>query len=304
MKKTITLIFCLFAIVNTMFSQRTLYVDDFNTIIGSPSKEDKLLLFAKKNNFKTLILYQLNKVDKRWSLTNPLENRVLAEFIAKAKNEFSIQNIGASGECASFFTETINPYNNSRNKAEEKFDIYNLEYEYWSTKASRESGYYCINYLSDNSIPCTRNGSFNFFIDNLKEMKQLSKNNIHDIKIEAYLGFYTQKEISSITKYCDRLIIQAHGKSPKVSLASAKKSLEHLLKTNSKIKTSILFSTRMNHMGYWFKSHSLESGEKSFFTEMNNKNSNLKKNINFDGFSYHTYSFLEKSVSYFYYTRN
>ena len=63
-----------------MFSQRTLYVDDFNTIIGSPSKEDKLLLFAKKNNFKTLILYQLNKVDKRWSLTDPRENTVLSEF--------------------------------------------------------------------------------------------------------------------------------------------------------------------------------------------------------------------------------
>lgn len=304
MKKTITFIFCLFVITNSLFSQRTLYVDNFNNIIGSPNKEDKLLLFAKKNNFKTLILYQLNKVDKKWSLTDPIGNTVLAEFIAKAKNEFSIQNIGASGECASFFTERINPYNNSRNKAEEKFDIYNLEYEYWSTKASGESGYYCINYLNDNSIPCNRNGSFNFFIENLKELQQLSKNNIHKIKIEAFLGYYTQKEISEITKYSDRIIVQAYGKNPKVSFSSAKKSLAHLLKINSKIKTSILFSTRMNHLGYWFKSHSLESVEKSFFGEMNKNNINLKEKLNLDGFSYHTYSFLEKSVGYFHYTRN
>lgn len=233
MKKTITSIFCLFILTHIMFAQRTLYVDDFNTIIGSPNKEDKLLLFAKKNNFKTLILYQLNKVDKRWSLTDPRENTILSDFIAKAKNKFSIQNIGASGECASFFTETIDLYNNSRNKPEEKFDIYNLEYEYWSKKASEDGGYYCEGYLRDNSMPCNRNGSFNFFIDNLKEMKQLSKNNIHNIKIDAYLGFYTSNEINSIVKYCDGLTILAYGKSPKTSYASAKKSLAYLLKTNS-----------------------------------------------------------------------
>ena len=304
MKKIIILFFFLFTITNTLFSQRTLYVDDFNNIIGSPSKEDKLLLFAKKNNFKTLILYQLNKVDKKWSLSDPRANNVLSEFIAKAKNKFSIQNIGASGESASFFTETIDVYNKSRNKSDEKFDIYNLEYEYWSNKASGDSGYYCINYLEDNSIPCTRNGSFNFFIENLKEMKQLSKNNIHDIKIEAYLGYFTPKEINSIVKYCDRLIIQAYGKTPKVSFATAKKSLTYLLKTNSKVKTSILFSTQMNNMGYWFKSHSLENSENRFFDLMNGNNINLKKKLNLDGFSYHTYSFLEKSVNYFYYSKN
>jgi hypothetical protein len=34
-----------------------------------------------------------------------------------------------------FFTSTINVYNYSRSNAEEKLDIYNLEYEYWSKKA-------------------------------------------------------------------------------------------------------------------------------------------------------------------------
>jgi hypothetical protein len=294
----------LLAVSHVLFSQRTLYVDDFNNIIGSPSKEDRLLLFAKKNNFKTLILYQLNKVDKRWSLKDPRKNNVLAEFITKAKNEFSIKNVGASGECASFFTNTIDPYNKTRNKPDEKFDIYNLEYEYWSKKASEDEGYYCENYLKDKSIPCNRNGSFKFFIDNLKELKLLSKNNIHNIKIEAYVGYYSQKEISSIVKYSDRLIVQAFGKNPRISFASAKKSLAHLLKINSKIKTSILFSTRMNNMGFWFKSHGLEDTETMFFDKMNIDNINLKKSLNLDGFSYHTYSFLEKSISYFSYSRN
>ncbi len=304
MRIVLTLLFC-FIITKTIFGrQRTLYVDNFINIIGSPNKEDKLLLFAKRNNFKTLILYQLNKVDKIWNLTDPRKNSVLAEFIDKAKTKFSIQYIGASGESASFFKDIIHPYNNTRNKAEEKFDIYNLEYEYWSKKASGPNGYYCVNYLEENAMPCDRNGSFNYFVSNLKNLKKLSQNNLHTIKIEAYLGYYSQKEISTIVKYCDRLIIQTSGKTPKVSYKFAKKSLSLIAKIKTKVKTSILYTTRMNQMGYWLKSNSLETAEQQFFNAMNTHNYQLKKALNLDGFSYHTYSFLEKSVNYFSYSRN
>ena len=60
----------------------------------------------------------------------------------------------------------------------------------------------------------------------------------------------------------------------------------------------------MKQMGYWLKFDSLQNGEKNFLKEMNKKNINLKKNLNFDGFSYHTYSFLEKSISYYSYSNN
>lgn len=304
MRKYLILIFCFITITSTFCRQRTLYVDGFIDILGNPNKEDNLLLFAKRNNFKTLILYQLNKVDKKWALADPRKNNILSEFITKAKLKFSVQNIGASGESATFFTDVINPYNNTRNKAEEKFDIYNLEFEYWSKKASGPNGYYCVNYLEENAMPCTRNGSFNYFINNLKELKKLATENIHNIKVEAYLGYYSEQEISAIVKYCDRLIIQTSGKTPLISYKFAKKSLTHLSKINSKVKTSILYTTNMNQMGFWFKSNSLESGEEAFFNAMNANNSQLKKTINLDGFSYHTYSFLEKSISYFSYLKN
>jgi hypothetical protein len=303
LRKTICFLFCLFFFTNVFCKQRTLYVDNFNNIIGSPGKEDKLLLFAKRNNFKTLILYQLNKVDKRWSLSDPKKNIVLAEFMSKAKNEFSIQNIGASGESASFFTNTINPYNNSRRNPQEKFDIYNLEYEYWSKKASGEDGYYCVNYLEENAIPCNRIGSFNYFIENLKELKNVSNKSKHPINIEAYLGYYTEKEIIEISKYCDRLIIQAQGRTPVLSFTAAKKSLNYISKINSKIKISILFSTQISHLGNWLKFDTLETGETMFFEEMNNKNIKLKKQLNLDGFSYHAYTDLERSINYYSYNK-
>lgn len=304
MKKSLILFFCIFSFTINFAEQRTLYVDNFINIIGSPNKEDKLLLFAKRNNFKTLILYHLNKVDKIWNLTDPRKNSVLAEFIDKAKTKFSIKYVGASGESASFFRDVIDPYNNTRNKAEEKFDIYNLEYEYWSKKASGPNGYYCINYLEENAKTCDRNGSFDYFVNNLKDLKKLSENNTHTVKIEAYLAYYSQTEISTIVNFCDRLILQTSGKTPKVSYNFVKKSLSLISKIKSNIKTSILYSTRMNQMGYWFKSNSLDKAEQEFFKAMNANNYQLKKSINLDGFSYHTYSFLEKSLNYFSYSRN
>jgi hypothetical protein len=304
LKKNISFLLCIFFFTTVFSKQRTLYVDNFNNIIGSPGKEDKLLIFAKRNNFKTLILYQLNKVDKRWSLADPQKNNVLAEFISKAKNKFSIQHVGASGESASFFTNIINLYNTSRSKPQEKFDIYNLEYEYWSQKASSIDGYYCINYLEANGIPCNRKGSFDYFIENLKVLKQLAKESKHPVKTEAYLGYYTENEIIEIIKYCDRLLIQAKGITPALCFTAAKKSLGHIAKINSKIKTSVLFSTQMTHLGRWLKFDSLEKAETMFFDEMNNKNIQLEKQLNFDGFSYHTYSDLERSTSYYYYNKN
>ncbi|SDS11983.1 hypothetical protein SAMN05216503_2034 [Polaribacter sp. KT25b] len=302
-KKVFLILFVLF--FTKLFSlERTLYVDNFNSILGSPSNEDKLLKFASKNNFNTLILYQLNKVDKLYSLTDPRKNNILAEFISKAKTKFNIKRIGASGESATFFKNRIDIYNTSRNKSEEKFDIYNLEYEYWSKNASGIDGYYCVNYLEENKLPCTRKGSFKYFIDNLKDLKLLTKNKKHSVKVDAYVGYYTQNEILEISKNCDRLVIQAHGKSPELSFSFAKKNLENLYKTNSKIKASIIFSTNMDKLGYWLKFDSLDNGESKFFDKMNSINANLKKKLNFDGFSYHSYSILERSVNYYTYSKN
>ena len=130
MKKQLFYILFFFFIAELFCFERTLYVDNFNTILGNPNKEDKLFVFAQKNNFNTVILYQLNKVDKRFSLSDRKKNIILAEFISKAKIKFGMHKIGASGESASFFTDIINVYNASRSIDEEKFDIYNLEYEY------------------------------------------------------------------------------------------------------------------------------------------------------------------------------
>jgi hypothetical protein len=303
-KHKFLIVIILFFCINTFGSDRTLYVDNFSNILGNPGKEDKLLLFAKRNNFKTLILYQLNKVDKRWSLTDASKNTILADFISKAKTKYSIQNVGASGESATFFTDRIDPYNNTRKNSDEKFDVYNLEYEYWSKNASGDDGYYCENYLRDNNLSCTRAGSFQYFVNNLKELNALSSKSEHNIKIEVYLAYFSKEEMKVINELCYRVIIHAFGKNPKTAINSATKSLKLIMNLNSSIKTSILLSTRMNHMGYWFKHNSLGKSESLLFKEMNGKSLNLRKQLNLDGFSYQTYSYLEKAMNYYSYSQN
>uniref|UniRef100_UPI004047E740 hypothetical protein n=1 Tax=Polaribacter sp. TaxID=1920175 RepID=UPI004047E740 len=300
------LLLIIFLLTSCLFYglERTLYVDNFNEILGSPAKEDKLLSFAQRNNIKILILYELNKVNKRISLSDPRNNNILSEFIHKAKQKYQIKKVGVSGESADFFVKIINVYNNSRQKSSEKFDIYNLEYEYWSNKASGFDGYYCVNYLEENGIPCGREGSFKFFIDNLKQLKNLSKGKSHKVEVDAYVGYYTQSEINEIAKNCDRLVVQAIGNDPKFCFDSSRNNLELLYNSNSTVKTTILFSTTMDKLGYWLKFDSLTKGESLFLAEMNNKNSQLRKKLHIEGFTYHSYSYLEKSVSYYLYNKN
>lgn len=303
-KKLFLLFFLIFCINLAFADDRALYVDGFSNILGSPTKEDKLLKFAEKYSFNTLMLYDLNKVDKRFSLTDPRKNNVLAEFISKARLKFGINHIGAIGEAASFFINRIHVYNTSRNKIEEKFDIYNLEYEYWSNKASGDGGYYCINYLEENQLACGRKSSFQFFLNNLKKLKELALESDLEIKTEAYVSYYTTNEINEISKVCDKIVVRAFGNSPKMSFASAKKNLENLLKTKSRVSTSILFSTKITNLGRWLKYDSLERAESLFLREMNIKNGLLEKYVNLVEFSYHTFSDLEKSTSYYSYSKN
>jgi hypothetical protein len=56
----------MFLILNSYGFQRKLYVAEFNNILGSYNLEKELLEFCKKNNIQTLILYELNKVNKRF----------------------------------------------------------------------------------------------------------------------------------------------------------------------------------------------------------------------------------------------
>ena len=67
---------------------RALYVDNFANILGTYHLEKELFEFAKKHEIKELILYDLNKINKRFPLGDRSQNQILADFIVKAKKEY------------------------------------------------------------------------------------------------------------------------------------------------------------------------------------------------------------------------
>jgi len=124
MRKTIFLISLFILLFNLKANaNRSIYIDNFETILGDITAENTLLNYAQSNDIKTLLLYGLHIVNANHNLSNPTSNQILADFIHKAKTTYGVLYVGATAENEGFFTNTINTYNNSRNNSSEKFDI-------------------------------------------------------------------------------------------------------------------------------------------------------------------------------------
>lgn len=281
-----------FSIAQNQYRNRAMYVDKFATILGSQNLENELLEFSQEHKINTLILYDLHKINKRFFLGDSTKNKPLANFIKKAKTNYGISKISASGESGGFFIEAIHPYNISRNDKNERFDIYNLEYEYWNEKESLENGYYCNSYLKKGQLPCNRVGSFKYFIEALFIMKDLASSFDDSIEIEAYIGNFNDKEVKEISQHADRLLIHDYVRDPKRNFIYIKERLNLLDEINSKIQISILYSSEMKFMGKWFTDHKLHEAEVKFFKELEKDNIALKEHLNFNGFTYYNYGYL------------
>ena len=140
----------------------------------------------------------------------------------KARINYQIKEIGASGENGDFFINEIDVYNKSRENSLEKFNVFNLEYEFWKTSSSDLGGYYCENYLRKNGIPCNREGSYKYYLETLSIMKLLAKESEIPIIVEAYIGNYSKKEIKNIARSVDRLLVSSYEKSTRKSFLNGR----------------------------------------------------------------------------------
>ena len=303
MKRIIPKVLLIAAIIllnfQQLWSQRILYVDQFYHILGDKDKEENLLNFTRDNEFDKIILYDLHKINKDYPLADYSQNGILAQFISKAKLTYGIQEVSGSGENGEFFINAIDAYNRSRKNESEKFDAYNLEYEYWKQEDSADGGYYCESYLEKFGRKCNRQESFKFYIESLATMKALAKKNRHKVKIEAYVGRFTKAEVEEISKYVDRLLVHVYVNHPKKGFFYANKRLQYLSELEKKPKVSIIYSSEILFMGGWFKYNSLNKAEKIFVKTMQSENRSLTKQINFTNFTYYNYNYLSKSINYY-----
>ncbi len=271
-------------------ANRAMYVDGFENILGDVSAENTLLSYAQANDIETLLLYGLHIVHANHDLPNPATNVVLADFIAKAKTTYGILKVGATSESANSFTNVIDAYNNSRTDPLEKFDIYNLEFEYWISSATGPGGYYCTNYLTPNGLPCTEAGAFQLYLSILKTMKSLAANNTHPITTEAYVGWPSAAQADSIGANLDNLRLHAYISDPNTAFSYSENRLIDFANGNPGLDVSIIYSSEPVFMQSWLENNSMLAAENIYTTDWMNGSSGWANNINLEGFTYFTYS--------------
>lgn len=309
MKKNVTLLLVLFlAFSMHLNAQRTLYINGFFEILEDPSEQNELLEFCQDKGITGLLLYDLHKVHNKYDLTNSNTNTILADFISKAKNDYGIISVGGTGENPNSFINVIDPYNNSRSNADEKIDIYNLEFEFWNENAINNTNgngnNYCAAYLEPNNLSCDIVGAFDFFISTLKVMRTLASNNPHPITTEAYLGWLkesyetdaiaTERAIA-ITNNLDRLRLHAYVGTPDQAPGSGSAfgyssgRLRMFAEGRSDLDLSIIFSAEQEFMQEWLLNNSLQAAENIYTTDWNNESENWTTNFNLKGFTYYNY---------------
>lgn len=300
MKKFLIFILILLLAIPLVANDRKLYVDNFKNVVGNIEEEHKLLSFAQTLNIEELILYDLDKIHRVNDLTKRNTNDVLARFIKKAKTIYDMKRITASGESANFFIEVIHKYNKSRTDLRERFDVYNLEFEYWNSSTTY-GNYYCENYLRKNGIPCTKAGAFNYFKESLLVLRLLSKELEKPTLVQAYIAKFTPEEVRKIEPYVDVLLVTCYERSLTRLKSTAIKNVENLrrLKSNN-TEISILMSSEPIFMGGFFKFNSLASTEDKVG---NHVNKHATVNVNNLSYTYYNYTTLAKSYEYLYYMR-
>ncbi|MFM8432896.1 MAG: hypothetical protein ACKOA1_08880, partial [Bacteroidota bacterium] len=200
------------AFVQTTFAQqpalRGIYVNGFSSILGNSIKEDSLLRYAQDSSFNYLALYDLHSLN----FGNSSTLNTLAAFNRKAREQYGIPFIGAVGENWSFFSNRIAFFNNGRTNVNEKFNVYNVEFEFWINASVGPNGYYCVQYLQSANCNCDTAGAFKYYIDLMGKVDSLAS--LSGAISETYVGWFNQGQGQQLAQKTDRILLHAYRTDP------------------------------------------------------------------------------------------
>lgn len=227
---------------------RGMYVDGFvSQILGNEDEVDKLLDFIEINNFNALTLYELHLID----FEDVKQVRKLSKFIRAARSK-GVKSIGAAAEIADFFQNKIIPYNQNQ-VPRARFDVLNFEFEFWVPELYQNGNYYCQYYLQPNGLNCDENGAFQFYLNEIQKIYDLSQTN--GLKTEAYLGWFSQEQAELFIPFIDRLLLHAYVQNQEFAFEYSKERLLYLENTDKKIEVIGLFSSETQFSQNWLNDH-------------------------------------------------
>ncbi|HRH67237.1 MAG TPA: T9SS type A sorting domain-containing protein [Bacteroidia bacterium] len=287
------LIACLL-LTSAAYSQTTtlkgIYVDKFSQILGNTVKEDSLLHYAQDSSFNYLALYDLHTIN----FSNASSVSILASFIRKARENYGVVNIGAVCESYSSFRDKIAPYNNARTNANEKFNVFNLEFEFWTSSSVNSGGYYCTQYLQPNNCNCDSSGGFKFYISQLHLIDSLAS--VQGAISETYVGWFNQGQAQQIVNNTDRVLLHAYRIDPSSVYGYSKTRLSYLASLNRPVDVMPIFSSEPNFMGPWLSSHSTNESYSKYTADFTADGNNWKSYIRLNGHHWFDYGFMPHPV--------
>jgi hypothetical protein len=271
-------------------SLRGMYIDSFDDILGISAKEDSLLQYIQDSSYNYMALYSLQALN----LNNTTTANKLAAFIKRAKNNYGVQYVGAVVESYSGIQNKIVPYNNSRTDDNEKFNVFNLEFEFWTTSSVNPGGYYCTQYLQPNNCSCDTSGGFKYFIEQMHLIDSMAA--VQQVISETYVGWFNQGQASQMQQNVDRILVHAYRTNSTSLFSYSKNRLQYLASNNSNIDVVPIFSSEPNFMGPWLESNSQTGAYDNYKSDFDNDNSAWKQYINILGYQWFTWEFMPKPV--------
>ncbi len=267
---------------------RGMYVTDIDNWLGDSGEETDLLEYAQGNGYTYIAFYDLGSLSFNSSTTK----NALASFIHRAKTQYGIQEIGACGENSDFFANDIIPYNNGRSSSTEKFDVLNLEFEFWVS--SSISAQYCSRYLRPNGFSCDTAGAYKFAKLQFKEMDDLADAN--GLISEMYLGWPNKGQMQDVAKNVDRILLHAYRPDDSDVYQYSRNRLIDIASVNQTVEVIPIFSSESAFMGPWLNSHPLTQPFQTYASKYTQESGSWKQYIDLQGYHWFTYDHMPKTI--------
>ncbi|MGZ3863126.1 MAG: T9SS type A sorting domain-containing protein [Bacteroidia bacterium] len=270
-----------------------LYVDGFSSILGNTQREDSLLNYAQYNGFNYLALYDLWAVHTAHNLTTASTCTVLANFIQNAKQNYGIMQIGAIGENFFVFNNVFKVYNQQHTNPLQKFDVFNVEFEFWNTTTVSPGNYYCTTYLQPN-YSCDTAGAFAYYKKLIHQVDSLT--NLTGIISETYVGWFNQGQAVTIANTVDRILLHDYISNYSSLYTYVQQRLQYIAARNSVTDIIAIFSAEPSFMGPWLNTHNVLTPYTDMQTALTNETGTWKQYINLKGYQWFAYSFMPYNV--------
>lgn len=267
---------------------RGFYLTGIGSWLGNTTKENAILSYAQGNGYNYINFYDLGSV----SWTSTTEKNLLASFMSRARTQYGVLQFGAVVEVYSFFTNNILPYNKSRNNNNEKFDVINLEFEFWVSSSISSS--YCSKFLSPNGYSCDTAGAFKFAWKQFKLIDSACA--AQGLISEVYLGWPNKGQIQKLASIADRILLHAYRPTDSDVYSYSKNRLINIAGVGAGKKVIPLFSGEPNFMGSWLNSHPITRPYQTYARDLASETASFKDNIVLEGYHWFTYDDMPKTL--------